>query len=120
MPQLPSFDSMQNTGNPIKMNLHGGSCTINGKLVNQDKIKQVIKSLISENLDYQIFFDVDGNETFDNYFKVIESCRIAVEELRYEFSQEMYSLPYNALEADQAKEIMKLFGINLNENLEHL
>ncbi len=108
----PFFDSIEYANslnrieNQIKLS-HSGEkdlILINGKLVHYDTLVENLKSNIKRNTDYIIKYHFSDSLDFGTYIKVISSTKVAIQELREEYSVEKFLKELNALEYEMRRE----------------
>ena len=110
------YDGLNRFHNTIEINQSTlGKCFINGKPIENDKIKQTIKHLIINDSDYIIKFHVNDSVVFSDYFKIVSYSREVINELRNEYSQETYSKQYEWLDYKEEKEVKRKFPLRIFE-----
>ncbi len=110
------YDDINRTRNIIEIK-QGTSrkCFINDKTVENDKIKQILKHLITNDLDYIIKFHVNDSVEFSDYFRVISYSREVINELRNEYSKETYSEQFDWLDFKKEKEVKRKYPLRIFE-----
>ncbi len=110
------YDDINRTRNIIEIK-QGTSekCFINDKTVENDKIKQILKHLITNDLDYIIKFHVNDSVEFSDYFRVISYSREVINELRNEYSKETYSEQFDWLDFEKEKEVKRKYPLRIFE-----
>jgi len=98
----------------IKQNT-SGTCFINDKPVENDKIKKTIKDLITNNSDYMIKFSVNDSMKFSDYFRVISYSKEVIDELRNEYSNEKYAKQFNMLKYEDIIKVKNKFPFRIFE-----
>ncbi len=92
-----------------------GKCVINNKPVENDKIKQVLRHLITNDTDYIIKYHVNDSLDFLDYFRIISYSRELINELKNEYSKEMYSEQFDCLDEEKAKDINRKYPLRIFE-----
>ncbi|MDQ2177054.1 biopolymer transporter ExbD [Marinifilum sp. D714] len=110
------YDDINRTQNIIEIKQGtSGKCFINDKTVENDKIKQILKHLITNDLDYIIKFHVNDSVEFSDYFRVISYSREVINELRNEYSKETYSEQFDWLDYEKEKEVKRKYPLRIFE-----
>nr|WP_320119527.1 hypothetical protein [uncultured Marinifilum sp.] len=110
------YDDINRTRNIIEIKQGtSGKCFINDKTVENDKIKQILKHLITNDLDYIIKFHVNDSVEFSDYFRVISYSREVINELRNEYSKETYSEQFDWLDFEKEKEVKRKYPLRIFE-----
>jgi biopolymer transport protein ExbD len=107
---INSFQNIININQSIS-----GECFINDKPVENDKIKQILRHLITNDTDYIIKFHVNDSVRFSDYFRVVSYSREVVNELRNEYSKETYSEQFDWLDYENGEEVKRKYPLRLFE-----
>ncbi len=92
-----------------------GMCFINDKPVENDQIKQILRHLITKDLDYIIRFHVNDSVDFSDYFRVVTYSREVIDALRNEYSATTYSEQFDRLDNDKSLEVVRKYPIRMFE-----
>jgi biopolymer transport protein ExbD len=84
-----------------------GLYILNDKSISKDKLTKSIKEYFELNGTKSIRVYINENTLFHEYFKVLESSKKAVDELRNEYSQKGYALDFSLLNREQRSFIRK-------------
>lgn len=110
------YDDINKSQNIIEIKQStSGTAFINDETVENDKIKQIIKKLITSDLDYIIKFHVNDSVEFSDYFKAISYSREVINELRNDYSKKTYSKQFDLLDYEEEIEIKRKFPLRIFE-----
>ena len=109
------YNSSSENQNIIEIKQYGSDYLINNLSIKTDQIKNSIKTLIHQNSDYLIKFYVNDDVLFSDYFRVLSSVKMAVNELKNDYSNDKYAKPLDSLEEKEAKEIEQKFPFKILE-----
>ncbi len=85
-----------------------GNYLINGITTNKSALVNSFKTLIKANPNYLIRVNVSNEMSFEDYFTVLSTSRVAINEIRNEYSLKTYSLKLEELEYSQMDSIRYL------------
>lgn len=108
-PQLIDFDKT------IWIHVKDSSFFVNDTLTKSENLKMALKAAIPSEMSYLINLNVDDENTFSEYFKVISAGKDAVYELRDEYSVIHFSEHYEDLSIEKQYIVRRAIPYSLEE-----
>lgn len=91
----------------IRYNKNG--CFVNGKTVQWNQLKTMLKRLIEQNPDCIIRVGVDEQTEFSDYFFLLSEAKTAIDELKNEYAEKEYYLPFKSLGYEERIRVLEKF-----------
>lgn len=79
----------------------------------------LLKNIIKKNPNYFIVYNMNTESTFSSYIKVLSVCRMAVLELRNEYSLNMFLTSYESLHRKEKTILKDKYPIRVYESFKN-